>query len=48
MITNAPKSPVPQFACQVCGNFLQQDSSLETIDDNMIKPNGNKKKILIL
>ncbi|UJR25442.1 hypothetical protein I4U23_006789 [Adineta vaga] len=34
----ATKSPLPQFACQVCGNFLQQDSSLETIDDQITKP----------
>jgi hypothetical protein len=44
MSTNAqtPKSPLPQFACQVCGNFLQQDSSLETIDDQITKPIGGK------
>jgi hypothetical protein len=44
MTTNNPtaKSPLPQFACQVCGNFLQQDSSLETIDDQIIKPIGSK------
>ncbi|CAF1642937.1 unnamed protein product [Rotaria magnacalcarata] len=45
MITNAPKSPLPQFVCQVCGNFLQQDSSLETIDDNMTKPNASSTTI---
>ncbi|CAF3336276.1 unnamed protein product [Rotaria sp. Silwood1] len=38
MTTNAPKSPLPQFVCQVCGGFLQQDSSLDTIDEQMIKP----------
>ncbi|CAF1277635.1 unnamed protein product [Rotaria sordida] len=38
MTMSAPKSPLPQFVCQVCGNFLQQDSSLETIDDQMTKP----------
>ncbi len=44
MTTNSlpPKSPLPQFVCQVCGNFLQPDSSLETIDDQITKPIGGK------
>ncbi len=44
MTTNNPteKSPLPQFACQVCGSFLQQDSSLETIDDQITKPINGK------
>ncbi|CAF0919892.1 unnamed protein product [Adineta ricciae] len=39
--TSTPKSPLPQFACQVCGNFLQQDSSLDTIDDHIVKPTAS-------
>lgn len=31
---------IPQFVCQVCGNFLQQDTSLDTIDDQIMKPIG--------
>lgn len=43
MTTNTltTKSPLPQFACQSCGLFLQQDPSLETIDDQMTKNIGN-------
>ena len=37
-----PKSSLPQFVCQVCGSFLQQDSSLDTIDDQITKPIGGK------
>ncbi len=44
MTANIPtaRSPLPQFACQSCGTFLQQDSSLETIDDQIAKPIGGK------
>ena len=44
MTANPPttKSPLPQFVCQSCGNFLQQDSSLETLDDQITKPTGGK------
>lgn len=42
MATNISNNPSPQFVCQVCGNFLQQDSSLDTIDDQLMKPNGNQ------
>ena len=35
------KSNTPQFVCQSCGNFLQHDSSLETIDDQIMKPISN-------
>ena len=43
MTTNTltTKSPSPQFACQSCGLFLQQDPSLDTIDDQMTKNIGN-------
>jgi hypothetical protein len=36
------KSPLPQFVCQTCGSFLQQDPSLDTIDDQLTKPIGGK------
>ena len=37
----------PQFVCQTCGNFLQQDPSLETIDDQNMKPIGKGVAIRI-
>lgn len=37
------KAMLPQFVCQTCGNFLQQDPSLETIDDQIMKPIGKRK-----
>lgn len=41
MTTNTltPKSPIPQFVCQSCGVGLQQDPSLDTLDDQLVKPN---------
>lgn len=44
MTTNSvtAKSPAPQFVCQSCGTYLTQDPSLETIDDQITKPLGNK------
>ena len=42
MTSNNPsnKPVTPQFVCQVCGNFLEQDASLNTIDDQIMKPIG--------
>ena len=44
MATNilTAKSPIPQFVCQSCGIGLQQDPSLDTLDDQLVKPNGNR------
>ena len=42
MTTNTPttKSSSLQIACQSCGQFLEQDPSLDTIDDQMKKSIG--------
>ena len=49
MTTNnlASKSVTPQFVCQTCGNFLQHDSSLETLDEQIIKPISNEKNFTL-
>jgi hypothetical protein len=42
MASNNPSgvTVTPQFVCQVCGNFLQCDSSLDNIDEQIMKPIG--------
>lgn len=43
--TFTTKSPIPQFVCQSCGIGLQQDPSLDTVDDQLVKPNASNMNI---